>query len=208
MPLIKTIKKNHSLKIAVWQIDEDPKEIFLKYPLSVENKIIYKSRSPKRQQEFLAVYCAFHALGGYPRIFYDSKGKPFSDKGPYISISHSCIRGAVALSEKAIGIDIEKEAAGKILYVSKKFLHPSEAEFIEKNRQTDYLHIIWGIKESLYKINGGSLLNISENYRVMPFSLEDNFIRCCIINGAESVDYQAYYTKINDFWLVYVTENE
>lgn len=208
MPLIKTIKKNSSLKIAVWHFDENPQELFLKHPLSLKNRKTYESRSPKRQREFLATYSAFCALGRCPDIFYDGKGKPFLAEGPYISLSHSSKRGAVALSEQVIGIDIQREATEKILGVSEKFVHPLEASFIRKSQLKDYLHIIWGIKESLYKINGGSLRNVLENYRVMPFSLEDEFVHCCIKDDNKIIEHKAFHIKINNFWLVYVVGSE
>lgn len=83
-------------------------------------------------------------------IDYQPNGKPIlCHPQKNISISHSFDYVAVALSNHAIGIDIEKQSS-RILNLKTKIANEKEQQ---KWDMQDYriLHIIWGIKEAIYK---------------------------------------------------------
>lgn len=83
-------------------------------------------------------------------IDYQPNGKPIlRHPQKNISISHSFDYVAVALSNHAIGIDIEKQSS-RILKLKTKIANEKEQQ---KWDMQDYriLHIIWGIKEAIYK---------------------------------------------------------
>ncbi len=83
-------------------------------------------------------------------IDYQPNGKPIlRHPQKNISISHSFDYVAVALSNHAIGIDIEKQSS-RILNLKTKIANEKEQQ---KWDMQDYriLHIIWGIKEAIYK---------------------------------------------------------
>lgn len=83
-------------------------------------------------------------------IDYQPNGKPIlRHPKKNISISHSFDYVAVALSNHAIGIDIEKQSS-RILKLKTKIANEKEQQ---KWDMQDYriLHIIWGIKEAIYK---------------------------------------------------------
>lgn len=83
-------------------------------------------------------------------IDYQPNGKPIlRHPKKNISISHSFDYVAVALSNHAIGIDIEKQSS-RILNLKTKIANEKEQQ---KWDMQDYriLHIIWGIKEAIYK---------------------------------------------------------
>lgn len=83
-------------------------------------------------------------------IDYQPNGKPIlRHPQKNISISHSFDYVAVALSNHAIGIDIEKQSS-RILNLKTKIANEKEQQ---KWDMQDYriLHIIWGVKEAIYK---------------------------------------------------------
>lgn len=83
-------------------------------------------------------------------IDYQPNGKPIlRHPKKNISISHSFDYVAVALSNHAIGIDIEKQSS-RILNLKTKIANEKEQQ---KWDMQDYriLHIIWGVKEAIYK---------------------------------------------------------
>jgi len=69
--------------------------------------------------------------------------------------------------------------------------------------------VIWGIKEGLYKLNGGNLWNFLHHYRVEPFELKENTpISSWISDERKSEKFISYYTKVEDYYLVWVLDVE
>ncbi|WGH26383.1 MAG: 4'-phosphopantetheinyl transferase superfamily protein [Candidatus Bostrichicola ureolyticus] len=143
-------------------------------------------------------------LGLDPLVYYNTIGKPFI-KNYNVSFSHSYKKVVVAISSNIIGVDIEKCKKNKILKVKNKFLREDEANFIDDSFEVDQLHIIWCIKESLYKLSNKKLVNLLLNYKISPFSKKDTNIRCWIIDKSYSKAFNAYYLIIEDYYLIYVT---
>ena len=143
-------------------------------------------------------------------VNYDLKGKPYLESNHHLSITHSYGKVAVGLSQYKIGIDIEKQRDKKILNIANKFLRPDEMLWIPKDENyADYLHIIWGLKEGLYKLNGGNLWNFKHHYRVEPFDLFSyDKITCWISDEKSSRKYFGYYKMIEDYYLVWVLDYE
>ncbi|ACY40388.1 putative 4'-phosphopantetheinyl transferase superfamily protein [Blattabacterium sp. (Blattella germanica) str. Bge] len=175
--------------------------------LSDKEKMFFLSLSEKRKREFLGIRYALRYIGMKMNIFYNEKRKPFLfSEGKYISLSHSFEKIAIAISSYHIGIDIEK-LRHKIVKIKKKFLREDESIFINPNYEEDYLHIIWGIKESLYKLEGGIFYSFLDHYKVSPFCLKkDSCISCWIIKKTYSKKYSAFYRKIEEHYLVYIID--
>ncbi|QIK16735.1 4'-phosphopantetheinyl transferase superfamily protein [Blattabacterium sp. DPU] len=181
------------------------KKLFLSY----EEKVFFLSLSEKRKREFLGIRYALKYIGIKMNIFYNEKRKPFLlPEGKHISLSHSFEKIAIAISSYHIGIDIEKlRKDKKIVKIKKKFIRDDESIFIPPNYEEDYLHIIWGIKESLYKLEGGIFYSFLDHYKVSPFCLKkDSCISCWIIKNSYSKRFSAFYRKIEEYYLVYVID--
>ena len=89
-------------------------------------------------------------------------GKPYviSEKsGVYYNLSHSGDYLVCALSEKEVGVDIEKK--GKIhLEVAQRFFHPEEFRNLQSytdEQQRDLFYRYWSVKESFLKYTGKGL---------------------------------------------------
>ncbi|XOD67052.1 MAG: 4'-phosphopantetheinyl transferase family protein [Flavobacteriales bacterium Tduv] len=208
MPVVDSVESDDHTKILVWEVTE-PEEVLLKtLELSTEDMKKYTRLTPKRQKEFLGVRCSLKNLGLPLDVRHDAKGKPFLEKGRNISISHAHERVAVASSSHLIGIDIERLKPGKILNLRKKFLRNDETAFIEPKYEVDQLHIFWGIKESLYKLHGGGLPSLLEHYKVNPFSINDSYIKCWIIEDSYSKSFWAHHKKTENYQLIYIIDHE
>ncbi|WP_185851204.1 4'-phosphopantetheinyl transferase family protein [Blattabacterium cuenoti] len=183
--------------------------------LSKKERRIFFSLSEKRKTEFLGVRYALRYMGINKNIFYNKKRKPFlfPRERFNISFSHSFEKIAIAISYYHIGIDIEKlRKDKKIIKIKERFLREDESFFVDRKNEIDYLHIIWGIKESLYKLEGGLSSSFIDNYKVSPFVLtkEDScrIISCWIIKKNYSKRFSAFYRKIDDHYLVYIIDKE
>ncbi|WP_341655097.1 4'-phosphopantetheinyl transferase superfamily protein [Blattabacterium cuenoti] len=180
-----------------------------KLNLSDQEKMFFLSLSEKRKKEFLGIRFALKYIGIKMNIFYNEKRKPFLfPSGKHISLSHSFEKIAIAISSYHIGIDIEKlRKDKKIVRIKKRFIRDDESIFIHPNYEEDYLHIIWGIKESLYKLEGGIFYSFLDHYKVSPFSLKKNScISCWIIKKSYSKRFYAFYRKIEKHYLVYIID--
>ncbi|WP_185858186.1 4'-phosphopantetheinyl transferase family protein [Blattabacterium cuenoti] len=179
---------------------------------SDKEKIFFLSLSKKRKKEFLGIRYVLRYVGIKMNISYNEKRKPFifdtGNTGKHISLSHSFERVAIAISSYHIGIDIEKlREDKKIVKIKKKFIRDDESIFIHPNYEEDYLHIIWGIKESLYKLEGGVFYSFLNHYKVSPFCIQkDSYISCWIIKDSYSKRFYAYYRKIEKHYLVYIID--
>ena len=103
-------------------------------------------------------------------LYYDDNGKPHLKDGKYISITHSFTFSGVIISDHPVGIDIEKQR-DKIGIIAKKFIG-YECAIISIQNATDYikkLTVIWGIKESLYKLFATPGMLFKEHFLVIPF---------------------------------------
>lgn len=218
MPLIYSIEKKDNYFIILWDVLEKEIEVFSSLYLGFlsenEQEILLKL-GPKRKKEFLGIrYILKHF---YPelnlRLSYNEKGAPFFINAPlpltHLSISHSNGKIALGISKYKIGIDIQERKKKQITRIQKKFIRKDEHTFIDPLYQTEQLHIIWGVKESLYKLTNGHLIGFLKNYKVLPFNLDQNEVRCQIISTS-SIDYtlKARYKIIGDHFLVYVINNK
>ncbi|WP_185873503.1 4'-phosphopantetheinyl transferase family protein [Blattabacterium cuenoti] len=168
-----------------------------------KEKKFFFSLSEKRKIEFIGIrfilkYMRIKINFLYKNNFFIYKGKKI-----YFSLSHSHERIAIAISYYHVGVDIEKYRE-KITKIKKKFIRKDENIFFEKKFEKDYLHIIWGIKESLYKLNGGIFYNFINHYKVSSFCIKKDYsIPCWIIKKYYSKKFTAFYKKLENYYLVY-----
>ncbi len=205
MPLFKTIQYNSHTKILVWEITETKKDLLQKIPLTKTSIARLETmKSVLHQKGFLSVR---HLLlvAGYTdaELFYTKDGKPHLKDGKRISITHSFTFSAIAISNNPIGIDIEKNRE-KILRISSKFIG-NEYDFMRQENEVDFLTVVWGAKESLYKIHPEGGLLFKHHLPIEPFKLSDNKTRGWIKKDNIYEVYDISFERIKDFTLVYAT---
>ncbi len=140
----------------------------------------------------------------YEDIVYDEFGKPHLKKGKFISITHSFNFCAIIISEEnPVGIDIEKQR-DKITRIADKFTNLNDYKTLNKTDLIEKLTIVWGAKESLYKIYGARQIGFKEHLFVQNFDLKDKktFGKICYNNDENT--YKIHFLSFEDFICVYV----
>jgi len=205
MPLLKKIQHNKHTQILVWEITESKETLLQKLYLSKNSQNRIKNmRAESHQKGFLSVRHLLHQAGYTDAdLFYTNDGKPHLKDGKHISITHSFSFSAIAISNNQIGIDIEKNRT-KIIKIAPKFV-ADECDFIAKENLIDFLTVIWGAKESLYKIHPKGGLLFKHHLPIEPFKLADKETRGWIKKDDFYEVYKIYFEKIKGFTLVYAT---
>lgn len=207
MPLINSSYKDEFTRIVCWKTEESDEELLSYLKLSPYRVMKYLTMNPKQAKEYLGLRACLKELDLDLDVLYNEKGKPYLPTDKKLSITHSFDMVCIGLSQFNIGIDIEKYRPNKILNIKSKFIREDEDEWIPKEKEDIYLQIIWGIKEGLYKLNGGNLWNFLHHYKVEPFELEENsVINCWILDEEKTQKYHAFYNLIEDYYLVWVLE--
>ncbi len=208
MPFYQEIIYPEKCKIALWKITEDLSFFNSKVKVSEENKAILQKWKPQKQLEWYAsryLIEAYLGLNYFESIRKDESGKLcFKNGQKQFSISHSASFTSLIVSDRLVGIDIQIEQH-KISRIESKFVHPEEAQFIDRSLILPYLHIIWGAKESMYKAYGKKLVDFKRDMRIKPF--EYNQYGETQISGQlikdKCYDFSIIAKKIEDYYLVF-----
>ncbi|MXV37364.1 4'-phosphopantetheinyl transferase superfamily protein [Flavobacteriaceae bacterium Ap0902] len=209
MPIIDYINDAFT-EIVTWHVTETEDELLEHVSLTPERTKKCQKMPQKQRMEYLGLRACLKKLNFDLDVHYDERGKPYLNIDKHLSITHSYHLVSVGVSSFLLGIDIEKKRDKKIRNVARKFIRKDEDAWIPKDMHyPEYLHIIWGIKEGLYKLNGGNLWNFLHHYRVEPFNIQDNKnIVCWISDESSSRKYYAYHKMIGKHYLVWVLDYE
>lgn len=138
--------------------------------------------SMQRRREYLTWRAVLRQqLGGDLKIAYNEVGAPIlPDREEYISVSHARDRVVVMLSDKRVGVDIERldRRFGRIL---SKYLTPREQALSSDNR---FHAAAWCAKEAIYKWAGIEGLSFEE-VEICSFTANRLTAR---IRGSEAVE--------------------
>lgn len=206
MPLYKSISVNSQTTVKIWKIEESYddllKPLHLK-PQSLERVLGMKSEL--HQRGFLSVRHLLHEFGYTDQdLFYDDNGKPHLKDGKYISITHSFTFSGIIVSNHEVGIDIEKQR-DKIGIIAHKFVD-YEFNYLDANNK-DYvrmLTVIWGIKESLYKLFATPGMLFKAHFLVIPFMLKDGQTVAWIDYKNKKHRYTTAFLEFEGFTCAYV----
>ena len=203
MPLFKTIKPNSETKIFIWKIEESFDELFNNTILNENSlKRLKKMKSLLHQRGFLSVRHLLKAANYSDfDMFYTPDGKPHLKNGQQISITHSHNFSAIIISSAPVGIDIEKNRE-KIKRIASKFIG-IENDFLSEENLVQQLTVIWGAKESLFKIHPDSGLLFKHHLPIEAFSLKDQKTKGWINKDNYYEKYDIFFQQIEDFTLVY-----
>lgn len=206
MPLYKTITVNNHSKVLIWKIEESFKQLSDGVLLTPENQQRVNSmKSDLHQRGFMSVRHLLKEVGYTDNdLVYDEYGKPHLKNGKFISITHSFTFSGIIVSDtKPVGIDIEMQR-DKIIKIAHKFTPIEEYKSIANHDAlVSKLTIVWGAKESLYKIYGKKKLLFLENIYIEDFSFETNHTTGKIIYESESFEYNVNFLEMEGFTCVY-----
>lgn len=174
MPLLKTIALNNYTELLVWKITETFDELFQSVALKdVSLARLEGMKSESHQKGFLGVRRLLMEAGYTDfDLFYDEFGKPHLKYGKHISISHSHEFSVIVLSDKIIGIDLE-QLKEKTLKIAPRFMDISHLENLSDEHRLLKATVVWGIKESVFKIKNEKGISFKEHIFEHDFALTD-----------------------------------
>ncbi|WP_299225415.1 4'-phosphopantetheinyl transferase superfamily protein [uncultured Psychroserpens sp.] len=207
MPLYKTIHPNSQTTVKIWKITESYEDLMK--PLNLKSNSLERvlgMKSELHQRGFLSVRHLLRDFGYTDQdLYYDDNGKPHLKDGKHISITHSFIFSGVIISETEVGIDIEKQRQ-KIAIIAKKFVD-YEFNYLNKKHETyiKKLTVIWGIKESLYKLFATPGMLFRAHFLVIPFKLKDGETIAWIDYKGQKYRYHTHFLEFEGFTCAFVT---
>ena len=206
MPLYKSISVNSQTTVKIWKIEESYDELFSPLDLKQQSRArVLGMKSNLHQRGFLSVRHLLREFGYTDQdLYYDENGKPHLKDGKYISITHSFTFSGVIISDNEVGIDIEKQR-DKIVIIASKFVE-YEFNYLNKNAE-DYvrkLTVIWGVKESLYKLFATPGMLFKAHFLVIPFMLEDGTTVAWIDYESRKYRYNTAFLEFEGFTCAYV----
>ena len=206
MPLYKTITVNKTAKLLIWKI-EQPLAVLLEgieLTESSRNRL-NGMKSELHQRGFLSVRHLLKEVGyADTDLFYDEFGKPFLKDGKHISITHSFIFSGIIISDEIpVGIDIEKQRE-KILKIAHKFTPIEEYRTIANtDALISKLTIVWGAKESLYKIYGKKKLLFREHIYIEDFKFANEKTTGEIRYESDVCSFDIHFLEFEGFTCVF-----
>lgn len=206
MPLYKTIPVSPKIKVYIWKVEESEADLAKGIELTPYcNDRFQGMRSEMHRRAFLSIRHLL-ALAGYvdADLYYDDAGKPHLKDGNYISITHSGDFTAIIVGqEQEVGIDIEKQRE-KILRIAHKFTPIEECRTIANtDALVRKLTIVWGCKESIYKIYAQHGLSFLYNIDITDFRLDDSRTTGEVVYKGRSSWFDIAFLEFEGYTCVY-----
>lgn len=202
MPLLKTIIVDKNTKVLVWKITETLQELQGIFLTENSQNRVDRMRSEMHQKGFVSVRHLLKVLNySDSDLYYSENGKPHLKDDKHISITHSFNFSSIIISNQCIGIDIEKNR-DKIKRIAHKFVG-NESSFLKDENLVEQLTVLWGAKESLYKIHPKGGLHFNEHLPIEAFDLKDQKTTGKIVHKNWNEIYDINFQQIEDFTLVY-----
>ncbi len=208
MPIHKTLTVNETTKVLIWKIEESFENLSEGIELTQNSKDrVNNMKSDLHRRGFLSVRHLLNKFGYTDAdLVYDEYGKPHLKDGKFISITHSfTFSGIIISDDKPVGIDIEKQR-DKILKIAHKFTPIEEYKSIANHDAlVSKLTVVWGAKESLYKIYGKKKLLFLDHIYIEDFSFETNKTSGKILYEGVTDEYQINFLETEGFTCVYAS---
>ncbi len=170
--IFEKISNDYILKVAKFTENSDFLFSEIKNDLNIfETENFLKIKNEKRKKEWLGTRILLKEISGkYTEIKYYDSGKPYLEKGKYISISHTGNYVGIILSKNENpGIDIEI-ISDRILKTASKFITKKELKTLKTVKE---IYLYWCGKEVLFKIKGGGSYDFKKDFIIRPFSLKN-----------------------------------
>lgn len=179
MSLLKIKALNETTQLYVWKITETFDELFQSVALKdVSLARLEGMKSESHQKGFLSVRRLLSEAGCSDfDLFYDEFGKPHLQDGKHISISHSNDFSVIVISDQNVGIDLEilKE---KTVQIAPRFMDIGHLVNLSDDDLLRKATVVWGIKESVFKIKNEIGISFKDHIFENDFSLAN---KKCIV---------------------------
>lgn len=212
MPLKLKISAEYNTTILVWHLTEDISFLQAGLGLSPQDHALLATYSPKRRNEWILTRYLLKLVIkdlDLNNLKKDEYGKPYVESSSsYISISHSHDVASIIVSDKVVGIDIQK-IHDNIERISHKFISEKELQYTENDEKILHMHINWGAKESMYKGYGKKELGFIRHMSIDPYKLKAGTTSFTGTVSKNEViqNYNLFTQTISDNVLVYAIQN-
>lgn len=209
MPIYKTITVTKATKVYIWKVTETEEALSENIQLTPHcQERMLGMKSQLHRRAFLSIRHLFAAAGFEDRdVYYSEMGKPFLKNGHHISITHSYNFTAIIVSETMpVGIDIEKQR-DKILRIAHKFTPFEEYRTLANTAAViRKLTIVWGAKESLYKIYGQQGLSFLKHININDFTFDGSKTLGYVYFEGQKSLYDISFLEFEGFTAVYAQQ--
>jgi len=214
MPLHKVVYLSNNTKLYLWKITEDFDTLFSQVKLKDSSLARLETmKSESHQKGFLAVRMLLqHNDYSDFDLFYDEFGKPHlkpqgcSIKDVEISISHSNDFSAIAISNSKVGLDLE-QLKEKTLRIAKRFMDVSHLENLSEEEKIKKATVVWGIKESIFKIKNEKGISFPNHIFEDDFSFEDKKATATLKFNNKEEKFQIQFDSVEDYIFVCAFES-
>ncbi len=205
MPIFQSINNRENTQIFIWKITEP--EAFLRADIDLSQNSVNRlsiMSSELHRRGFLSIrHLLKHAGYRDLDLYYSEDGKPHLNDHKYISITHSFEFTAIIVSDVPIGIDIEKQR-DKIKRIASKFIGYEEEFIASLEDPVKELTVVWGAKESMYKLYGHKGLGFKAHCLVEPFSMQSDQTLARIVFKDDHLNFDVFFKEVENFMLAYV----
>jgi 4'-phosphopantetheinyl transferase len=212
MPLRYARKMANQALVALWDARE-PEVWFQERLHLAEEEVPELARiHASRRLDWYSTRYLIHLLSGLPErtpVIKDTFGRPsLRDDHHRVSISHSDGLAAIALSDRAAGIDVQRWDP-RMEKLAPRFLTSAELEAASGPQVREITHLYWGAKEALYKAHGWRRLNFKQHLACGPVDYDprggtlEGLIR---IAPDRVKAYQLHYHSFEDAILVWALD--
>lgn len=203
MSLYKIINHTKNTTVYIWKITESYDEL-ANIDLHNSSKLrLSGMKSELHQKGFLSVRHLLK-IAGYNDfdLYYNEYGKPLLKDGKHISITHSFQFSGIIISDNDVGIDIEKNRP-KIIDIQSRFVNTT-VDSLSDEDIIKQLTVIWGAKESMYKIYPYGGLSFHNHIAIDPFLFVNKNSTGRVIFDEWKKYYNIFFTFFKEgFTLVY-----
>lgn len=218
MPFYKSIQINPTTTAYFWHINEDVTSLFR--AVSLKDISLFRlegMKSEEHQKGFLAVRMLLQHLGytDYD-LTYDEAGKPHlmtkaernsithhpSPITQHISISHSHEFSCICISDELMGIDLEK-LKEKTLKIAPRFMEVKHLENLSVSEQIEKATVVWGVKESIFKIKNEKGISFPKHIFEGEFCLSDGKCSAELHFNDTIEKFQIQFYKLEGYMFVF-----
>lgn len=174
MPLLKIKALKQNTQLYIWKITETFDELFRSVALKdVSLARLENMKAESHQKGFLSVRRLLMEAGYTDfDLYYDEFGKPHLKDGKHISISHSHDFSIIVISDENIGADLEI-LKDKTVKLAPRFMDVSHLKNLSPEDLLKKATVIWGIKESVFKIKNEIGISFKDHIFENDFNVTD-----------------------------------
>lgn len=217
MPFYNSIAISAETTAYFWKNSEDIDSLIEATSLTNTSKIrLAKMNALAHKKGYLGIRMLLQHIGYSDfDLKYDKAGKPHlipetdflksekkrSSKQKYISISHSHEFSCICISDEPVGIDLELKKT-KILKIASRFMDVNHLDNLTEKEQIEKATIIWGIKESIFKIKSELGISFPKHIFEENFEVSQGYCKATLHFNNLKEQFNIQFYNLEDYIFV------